>query len=251
MYKLSVGALFKNESHSIKEWIEHYLSRAVEHFYLIDDSSEDNYLQEIQEFIDKGIISLFIAKWDRYLGRQKDMYNYYILPKLNETKWLLMVDLDEYMWSPDSLLLTTTLDRVPHVGQIQVEHTIYGSNGHIIQPKKIVESFTKRSSIHPTKNPGNRKYFINTSFKFSSLNTHHATFVDLQDEIKHFILLEKTYYILNHYNCQSKDFWLNVKCKRGDSDQYRIRKENDFNEVDLNDIEDIGLLQQNEKIVKL
>jgi hypothetical protein len=162
-----------------------------------------------------------------------------------------MVDLDEYMWSPDSLLLTTTLDKIPHVGQIQVEHTIYGSSGHIIQPKKIVESFTKRSSIHPTKNPGNRKYFINTSFKFSSLNIHHATFVDLQDELKHFILLEKTYYILNHYNCQSKDFWLNVKCKRGDCDEYRIRKENDFNEVDLNDIEDIGLLQQNEKIVKL
>ena len=51
IYKLSVGALFKNESHSIKEWIKHYLYHGVEHFYLIDDGSTDNYLEEIQEFI--------------------------------------------------------------------------------------------------------------------------------------------------------------------------------------------------------
>jgi hypothetical protein len=244
-YKLSVGALFKNESHSIKEWIEHYLIRGVDHFYLIDDSSTDNYLMEIQEYIDKGIISLFIANWDRYLGRQKDMYNHYILPKLKETEWLLMVDLDEYMWSPRDLKLTFVLNQAKHIGQMQVEHTIYGSNGYIEQPKKIVESFIRRSHEHPTQVPGNRKYFVNSLFEFSSLNPHHATFVSKEDEEKHFILLDKTYYILNHYNCQSKEFWLNVKCKRGDSDEYRERTEEDFKAVDLNDIEDTELIKQN------
>lgn len=249
MYKLAIGALFKNESHSIKEWIQHYLSRGVEHFYLIDDSSNDNYLQEIQEYINKGIISLFITKWDRYLGRQKDMYNHYLLPKLIDTEWLLIVDLDEYMWAPDSILLTKTLDEAKHIGQIQVEHTIYGSNGHIKQPQKIVESFTKRSAVHPTQIPGNRKYFVNSLFGFSSLNTHHATFINKEDEEKRFLLLDKSYYILNHYNSQSKEFWLSVKCTRGDSDQYRIRSEDDFKEVDLNDIEDTSLLEQN-KLIK-
>ena len=42
MYKLSVGTIFKNEEHIIKEWIEHYLYHGVEHFYLIDDNSDDN-----------------------------------------------------------------------------------------------------------------------------------------------------------------------------------------------------------------
>lgn len=245
MYKLSVGALFKNESHSIKEWVEHYLSRGVEHFYLIDDSSTDNYLSEIQEYIDKGIISLFIAQWQRYITRQRDMYNYYILPRINETEWLLIVDMDEYMWTPNSLLLTTVLDQAKHIAQIQVEHTIYGSNGHIKQPKKIVESFTKRSSIHPTQTPGNRKYFVNSLFEFSSLNVHHASFIKEEDEKKRFLLLDKSYFILNHYNCQSKEFWLNVKCTRGDGDHYRVRTEEDFNHIDLNEVEDTGLLEQN------
>lgn len=244
MYKLCIVTLFRNESHSIKEWIEHYLSRGVEHFYLIDDSSTDNYLAEIQEYLDKGFISLFIAEWPRYLGRQRDMYNHYVLPKLNETKWLLVVDMDEYMWTPNSLLLTSMLDQAKDIAQIQVEHTLYGSNGHITQPKKIVESFTKRSSLHPT--PSNRKYFVNSLFGVSSLNIHHATLTNKEDEEKRFLLLDKSYFILNHYNCQSKEFWLNVKCTRGDGDHYRSRTEEDFTQVDLNEVEDTSLVEQNQ-----
>jgi hypothetical protein len=149
------------------------------------------------------------------------------------------------MWTPNSLLLTTVLDQAKHIAQIQVEHTIYGSNGHIKQPKKIVESFTKRSSIHPTQTPGNRKYFVNSLFEFSSLNVHHASFIKEEDEKKRFLLLDKSYFILNHYNCQSKEFWLNVKCTRGDGDHYRVRTEEDFNHIDLNEVEDTGLLEQN------
>ena len=33
----SVGAIFKNEGQGIDEWIKHYLSEGVEHFFLIDD----------------------------------------------------------------------------------------------------------------------------------------------------------------------------------------------------------------------
>jgi glycosyltransferase involved in cell wall biosynthesis len=61
MYNLSVGAIFKNESHSIREWIEHYIYRDVEHFYLIDDSSTDNTVEIIKPYISVayfGLISL-------------------------------------------------------------------------------------------------------------------------------------------------------------------------------------------------
>ena len=43
-YKLSVGGVFKNEAHSIKEWIDHYLFHGADHFYLINDGSTDNTL---------------------------------------------------------------------------------------------------------------------------------------------------------------------------------------------------------------
>ena len=74
-YYLSVGAMFKNESHSIDEWIRHYLHHGVDHFYLINDSSTDNSKEVIQPYIDKGKVTLFEPDEPYYLGRQRNMYN--------------------------------------------------------------------------------------------------------------------------------------------------------------------------------
>ena len=131
MHTLSVGAVFRNESDSIQEWIEHYLFHGAEHFYLINDDSTDNSVQVLQPYVDAGFVTLYNASWGRYLGRQRDIYNHYILPHLNETKWLLMVDLDEYMWSPMDVNLCSILAQCEHLGQIQVRDTLFGSNGHI------------------------------------------------------------------------------------------------------------------------
>jgi len=245
MYSLSVACLFRNEAHSIVEWIEHYLFHGVEHFYLIDDSSDDDSVSLLKPYIDDGKVTLFQESWSRYLGRQKDMYNKCILPVLKDTQWLLMVDMDEYMWSPKNVNLSTVLKDCCQIGQIQVEHTVFGSSGYESQPKSLVQSFTRRSSQLPTKNPGNRKYFVNTLFAFSSLNVHHATFVNKSDEENFFLLLDNQYFCLNHYCCQSRMYWDTVKCTRGDSDNYRVRKSEEFALVDLNEVEDTDLVQQN------
>jgi glycosyltransferase involved in cell wall biosynthesis len=51
MYYLSVLSIFKNETMNLKIWIEHYLWQGVEHFYLIDNGSDDNPLNILQEYI--------------------------------------------------------------------------------------------------------------------------------------------------------------------------------------------------------
>ena len=50
MYRISVIAMFKNESMIIKDWIEHYLREGVEHFYLIDNGSTDYYYEKIKMY---------------------------------------------------------------------------------------------------------------------------------------------------------------------------------------------------------
>jgi len=247
MHKLSVGAIFKNESNSIKEWIEHYLFHGVEHFFLIDDSSSDNTIEIITPYIDRNIVTLFYGNnWDHYNGRQKDMYNHFILPQLNKTKWLLIVDVDEYMWSELSIDLNDILEKCNHLGQIQVEQTLFGSNGFIQQPSSIVSNFLTRSSLSPT--PGNRKYFVNSSFKINCLFVHHALFVNEFDEKNNFLCINKPWFILNHYNCQSYNFWTNIKCLRGDCDNYRLRNPDDFFDYDQNEVVDTGLASQNNTI---
>jgi len=252
MYFFSVAAQFRNEALVFKEWIEHYLFHGAEHFYLIDDHSDDNSIEILQPYIDRGLVTIFQGGWGQYRGRQMDMYNRHFLPILKETRWLLMVDLDEFMWSPVSISIPAILHQCSHFGQIQVCHTIYGSNGHLTQPDSIVAGFTKRSAEHPSHHPvGNRKYFINSGFEFTSLNVHHANFEDqsLVDNTNRFICLGPEWFVLNHYCCQSKQFWNEIKCTRGDSDHYTKRTEADFDKYDLNQVEDLGLFQQNMSIL--
>jgi hypothetical protein len=246
MYYLSVGAMFKNESHSMKEWLDHYVLHGVEHFYLIDDGSTDEYMNILQPYIDKGIVSLFVVQEAYYLGRQRNLYNRCILPHIKETKWLLMVDLDEYVWSTKELRLDNILREqgFEKYGQIQMKEALFGSNGHETQPQRIVESFTKR--CHEFRG-GKYKYFVNSSFEFSSLNIHHADFTESHyvNDSSVFIIVFPEYFILNHYNCQSREFWDQVKCTRGDSDDFIRRLPEHFALFDLNDVEDMGLVEQN------
>jgi hypothetical protein len=229
-YYLSVGAMFKNESHSIEEWIMHYLHHGAEHFYLINDNSSDNFMEIIQEYIDKGIVTLFNDNESYYLGRQRNLYNKHILPRIKETKWLLMVDMDEYVWSKMDVNLSNVLKICEGLAQIQIRQTLFDSNGHIKQPKYIVKSFTKK--IQDNSNDGKTKYLVNSSYEFSSLNIHHSNFVnnELMYDYSIFIIINSEYFIMNHYCCQSVEFWNNIKCTRGDSDNYLVRTNEDFHQ---------------------
>lgn len=243
-YNLCVGAVFKNESHSLKEWIEHYLFHGVDHFFLINDGSTDSFLEKLQVYIMKNIITLFHSHTSSYVGRQKDMYNTYLLPQLKWTQWMIIVDIDEYIWSPTYVNLYDVLRQCTHLAQIQIKATLFGSNGHIQQPSKIVENFTTCK-----KEKCGLKYIINTRFQFSSLNVHHASFIDEEDEKNRFLVLDEPYFALNHYSCQSQEFWKNVKMTRGDADNYLIRTMDDFYRLDVNEIEDHRLAEQNKNLV--
>ena len=71
MYYLTVGAIFKNESHCLQEWIEHHLYHGVEHFYLINDESTDEFMKILQPYINKDIITLYNVKnHPKYPGKQ-------------------------------------------------------------------------------------------------------------------------------------------------------------------------------------
>ena len=176
MRTLSVGAMFRNEERALPGWIEHYLLHGAEHFYLIDDNSTDRSSKVVQPYLEKGLVTLFHEDHPRYCGRQRNLYNNYILPHIDETRWLLIADLDEFVWSPRSVDLRSVLADLDHIAMIQIIHTLFGSNGHVATPEgSIVAAYTRRARNSPTRQPGNFKYFVNsTRANCSSLNVHNA-----------------------------------------------------------------------------
>ena len=249
MHYLSVGAMFRNESDSIIEWIKHYLYHGVDHFYLINDNSDDDTVSKIQEYIDKGLITLYHVQEPYYEGRQRNLYNRLFLPHLQkkDTQWLLVIDLDEYVWSPKAVHLGDVLRMgCEHLGQIQIHQLLFGSNGHVKQPDSLVKHFTKREIEYRICG----KFFLNSNFEFSSINVHYADFANpaYMTDTNVFMLISHDWFIYNHYNCQSVEFWQNVKCVRGDSNAYLQRNMDDFHSIDKNEVEDLRLWEQNKDI---
>jgi len=248
-YTLAVGALFKNEQHAIQEWLNHYLYHGVSHFYLIDDESTDQSVTLLAPYIERGLVTLYHAQWSRYIGRQRDMYNHFILPHVQrkEMQWLYIADLDEFLWSPRSIHLPTVLADLSDLSQIQFFQHVFASNGHAVQPPSIVKGFTKRWK----ELVGTSKYMINSDFEFTYLNVHHATFKNLEDTKDTFLHLDSSYFMVNHYMIQSQQLWDLVKCTRGDGDEYRVRTREEFNKLDRNDVEDLDLVAQNAEILRI
>lgn len=107
---LSVASVFKNESWNLKEWVLHYKHHGVDHIYLVNDFSDDDYLPILQPFIDEGFVTLFQNDiTERYTGRQTDVNNKFFLPICGETQWIAQVDLDEFLYSPKTLDLKEIL----------------------------------------------------------------------------------------------------------------------------------------------
>lgn len=122
-YKLSICALFKNEAPYLKEWIEYHQLVGVDHFYLYNIGSRDPYREVLAPYIRKKIVTLI--NWPDFLGddseenasiwalsTQVSAYENAVVVKASkETKWLVFLDVDEFLISPSSHRLVELLEQ--------------------------------------------------------------------------------------------------------------------------------------------
>lgn len=256
--ELSVFAIFKNEAHIFKEWIEHYLNEGVDHFYLIDNGSTDNYKDVIKPYSDK--ITLF---YDESKMQQENLYNKYILPKLHETEWVICCDLDEFIWAHEGTIKSILKDVNPNIGVIQIPWEQFGSNGHIKQPKSVIQSFTKRRSgfykvelKYIARSKAIEKLSIHYCYVKSDFRIVDSTFEEKQNTAFYYInedIINNSKIRCAHYQVQSYEWFMNVKMTRGDVNfKENVRDKSYFDERDYNDVEDFSLAYKryNNQILK-
>ena len=57
-YRVSLCLIFKNEAPFLKEWLDYHLTVGVEHFYLYNNSSDDDFKRVLEPYIKKGTVAL-------------------------------------------------------------------------------------------------------------------------------------------------------------------------------------------------
>ena len=163
-YKVSVCAIFRDEGTILKEWIEYHKIVGVEHFYLYNNFSEDNYLDILQPYIDDGVVTL--TDWPHNQA-QMAAYQDCVDRFKNETKWIGFIDLDEFV-VPNKQYNTIYdfLNQFDSNRPMVIFYWRYfGSSGKVDRDrtKLITEDFT--SCWYKYANIG--KFFYNTDYDYN------------------------------------------------------------------------------------
>jgi hypothetical protein len=272
---LAVAAIFKNEEHILREWIEHYRSEGAKRIYLCDDRSSDGGLSVIEAYARAGIVALMHVPSERRGMQPQEWFLSEVLLRAqwDGVDWLLVCDLDEFVSvrGADETLVAKlrSVYEPAGVSEVRIPWLMFGSNGHRFNPASAVEAFTRRlrytKDMQPWTSDGEThdyrlterlcKHIVKPR-DCKELNVHRARLRRGVSSTSSFgapgtrppkILLEENIeafqIVVYHLFLQSEQFWRDVKCTRGDVMGRWTRTMESFVEANerCNEVEDTSL----------
>jgi hypothetical protein len=222
---LAIGMIFKNEAPYLKEWIEYHRLVGVEHFYLYNDGSSDNFREVLKPYIKQGIVTLSdaITQAD-FNGTQVDCYNRTLIHTYGKCKWVAMLDSDEFLVTPKKIKILDVLNRFEGYGAVTINWRCFGTSNVVKIPsdKLMIECLTRcASNTHPMNNMV--KSIVRPECVRCFGGPHWPEFVPgffaVDTDGKQYTppnpLCKMNKLWINHYWTRDEDFLINVKVPRG------------------------------------
>lgn len=241
---LSIIGIFKNEADVMKEWLGHHVSQGVDHFYLVNNGSTDDFMKVLAPFIAAKIVTLVN---DTRKHSQTQFMIEFTYRYQNETTWFMHIDLDEFLYvrpqhgrgnTIASALKNITSDLKKNgkeLAAIITPWTVFGSSGHTTQPDSVRKGFTK-CKLRPKLDT---KYIVRAAFLEVGEFYHHFPILEKNNrgevldacgqkwddmvyqyrdkmEPEKRCNFESQFFVLNHYRIMSLDRFKKVKMNRGD-----------------------------------
>lgn len=166
-YKVSICAIFRDEATYLKEWIEFHKIIGVEHFYLYNNFSKDNYQEILRPYIECGEVTLI--EWPYYQG-QMEAYKNCLTKYGGESSWIGFIDLDEFVVPIKHDNIYDYLRKFSHQTAVLIYWRLFGSSGYInrnvsgLVTEDFVACWPKHTNIG--------KCFFNTAYQLSEKYTH-------------------------------------------------------------------------------
>lgn len=167
-YNVSICAIFKNEAPYLKEWIEFNHIVGIEHFYLYNNNSEDDYLTVLKPYIKSGLVELI--DWP-YNQQQMECYMNCIANYSSETKWMGFIDIDEFIVPKSTNSVYEFLKHFEKTaGAVNIYWKLFGTSGRMDRNLSglVCEDFT----VCWPKYCDIGKCFYNTAFGFDKSSEH-------------------------------------------------------------------------------
>lgn len=148
-YSLAICAIFQDEAPYLKEWIEFHRLVGVEHFYLYNHRSCDNYREVLKPYILSGLVELIdkpkVANRIKVFNRlQCKCYNECLAHARGLSKWVAFIDIDEFLFPVSERSLLDVLKQYEEFGGVYANWRIFGTSRIHNIPKNqlLIETLT-------------------------------------------------------------------------------------------------------------
>lgn len=228
-YMLSICAIFQDEADYIEEWVAYHHRKGVEHFWLYNNNSTDNYQQALQPWVDAGIVEIIEwphapedNDWKNFsFTIQTGAYNDGLKRAKGCTKWLAIIDTDEFL-VPDGPSIPRVLEKhFKYASAVYVNWVMYGTSNVEKAPiGKMLECLTMRAPLDFDMNYM-CKSIVKPKYVKTCPNPHYCDLrkgIMLNGSGKPTGPFDKNMAIkhlrIHHFWCRDKDFMYNHKIPR-------------------------------------
>ncbi len=142
-YYLAVCAIAKNEGPYFDEWIAWHRKQGVDKFYIYDNESTDDTARILAPYVEQGIVEYnFWPGAEQQLWAYDDCFRRHRL----ETRWLAVIDLDEFIVPVQDTTVADFLKKHEKSSVVEINWLVYGSSGHKDKLQGgVMERFTQHS----------------------------------------------------------------------------------------------------------
>lgn len=262
-YYASVCLLIKDENAYIEEWLNHYSSIGIEHFYIYDNNSKIP-IKDTVHIINNGYydnMCTFVKFTDYKKNMQHECYDDCLSKFGKESRWIGFFDTDEFV-DVNAKNIIEFLKQYEDYFCVWIPWEIHNANGRLLKrngtmkelyPDTFVDPFgiwgkvflqphrTKQMFVHLAMGMSDEDIVINPDYS-GHLKGYKDIFADNQEGICPIYKYAK----VRHYLTRSFEEWCE-KMKRGTCDPNFKRKFNVF--FDYNP--DLAYLKNDPDVIKL
>lgn len=241
---LAVCAIAKNEGPYMKEWIDWHKGQGVEKFYIYDNESTDCTKEVLAPYIESGTVD-----YTYFPGRRKQLaaYDDCIERHRFDTRWLAVIDLDEFIVPVKDGSIPEFLRRMEKFSSVEINWLCYGSGGAKKKaPGGVMERF-RRHSIPTHRLNTHVKSIIDPRRVCTMTGCHEAARLYGKSADSHGNILKKGFgdrtpqqdvIRINHYAVRSLEEFQEKRLRGRASGRKRSIDLEYFEQYDLNDIEE-------------
>lgn len=225
--RLAVCLRFRDEALFLKEWLDYHIAAGVDHFFLYNNYSEDDYLSVLHPYLDRNVVTLI--DWP-HVPASPTAEEDCLARTRGNFQWVGFIDADEFAVVRDGRSLPEFLDEFSDAPAVALHWYYYGSSGHESRPRDwVIRAYRHRDRL-----PNNHfKVFVQPGHTIKCRNSHnfyykHGRCARREDGRRVFGSLaspgtaERAW--INHYYCKSLQDYTEKATRRSTLDRSGMRE---------------------------